>query len=149
MTVTTLHDRIRADIEARILSGSWNPGHRIPFEHELMKRYKCARMTVNKALAGLVEAGLIVRRRRAGSFVAQPRLHSVVLDIPDIQADILARGDSYGLKLLSRERRSARAKNPEEKMLHSNELVILRCLHLASGQPFALENRLISLDAVP
>jgi GntR family histidine utilization transcriptional repressor len=145
----TLHDRIRANIERRILSGAWRPGHRIPFEHELMAQYDCARMTVSKAIASLVEAGLIVRRRKVGSFVAQPRVHSVVLDIPDIQADIAARGDFYALRLLSCKRRRANHKLSEEKMLGCKELLALRCLHLASARPFALEDRLINLDAVP
>src|SRR5580704_5603686 len=69
---TTLHERIRAEIEEQILTGAWRPGHRIPYEHELTAQFGCARMTVNKAIASLVDAGLIVRRRRVGSFVAQP-----------------------------------------------------------------------------
>ena len=48
-----LHQRIRDDIEARIMSGDWPPGHRIPFEHELMAEYGCSRMTVNKVLSTL------------------------------------------------------------------------------------------------
>jgi GntR family histidine utilization transcriptional repressor len=145
----TLHDRIRGNIEKRILSGAWRPGHRIPFEHELMAQYDCARMTVSKAIASLVEAGLVVRRRKVGSFVAQPRVHSAVLDIPDIQADIAARGDDYSLRLLSRKRRRADVRIAQEKLLECKEVFALRCLHLASGRPFALEERLINLDAVP
>ena len=61
----TLHKRIRTDISARILSGAWPPGFRIPFEHELMAEYGCSRMTVNKALAPLAESGLIVQIGRA------------------------------------------------------------------------------------
>ena len=57
-----LHQRIRSDIEARIRSGEWTPGHRAPTEAELMAAYDCSRMTVNKAMIALVEAGLIVRR---------------------------------------------------------------------------------------
>jgi len=147
---TTLHRRIRADIERRILSGEWRPGDRIPFEHELMAEYGCARMTVNKAIASLAEAGLIVRRRRAGSFVAHPRMQSVVLEIPDIQAEITARGEQYGLQLLARRRRKPMSSRPEEKTLAGKgELLALRCLHLANGRPFALEERLISLASVP
>ena len=63
----TLHERIRKGIESRILSGELKPGDRIPFEHELMEQYSCSRMTVNKAVIELVNRGLIVRRRRAGS----------------------------------------------------------------------------------
>jgi GntR family histidine utilization transcriptional repressor len=146
----TLHRRIRAEIEQRILSGEWRPGDRIPFEHELMAQYDCARMTVNKAIASLAEAGLIVRRRRAGSFVAQPRIHSVLIEIPDVQADIKARGEQYGLRLLSRRRRRPIGSRPDEKVLAgSGDLLALRCLHLANGRPFALEDRLISLASVP
>ena len=35
----TLYRQIRHDIEALILTGEWPPGHRIPFEHQLMARY--------------------------------------------------------------------------------------------------------------
>jgi GntR family histidine utilization transcriptional repressor len=146
----TLHERIRAEIEDRILTGAWKPGHRIPYEHELMARFGCARMTVNKAVASLVDAGLIVRRRRVGSFVAQPRIHSAVLDIPDIQGEVTARGAAYGLELLSCRRRKPVRSRPEElKLAGGSDLLAVRCLHLADGHPFALEDRQISLAAVP
>ena len=144
----TLHERIRAVIEEQILTGAWRPGHRIPYEHELTAQFGCARMTVSKAIASLVDAGLIVRRRRSGSFVAQPRIHSAILDIPDIQAGIAARGQSYGLTLLSRLRRKP-AWPDEMQLAGKGELLAVRCLHLADGRPFALEDRLISLAAVP
>jgi GntR family histidine utilization transcriptional repressor len=146
----TLHERIRAEIEDRILTGAWKPGHRIPYEYELTAQFGCARMTVSKAIASLVDAGLIVRRRRVGSFVAQPRIHSAVLDIPDIQGEVTARGAVYGLRLLSRRRRKPARGQPEElRLAGGGDLLAVRCLHLADGQPFALEDRQISLAAVP
>jgi GntR family histidine utilization transcriptional repressor len=146
----TLHQRIRADIEKRILTGAWRPGHRIPFEHELMAQYGCARMTVSKAIASLVSAGLIIRRRRVGSFVAEPRAQSAVLEIPDIRVDVTARGQTYSLRLLSRRRRKPAGRHADEKTLAANgDLLALRCLHLANGTPYALEDRLISLATVP
>jgi GntR family histidine utilization transcriptional repressor len=147
---TTLHKRIRSEIQARILSGAWPPGHRIPFEHELMGEYDCSRMTVNKALAPLAEAGLIVRQRKFGTFVARPRIHSVVLDIPDIPAEVTARGEPYDYALLAREVRRARGGDLERLGLDQRvEVLALRCLHRASDRPFALEERLINLEAVP
>lgn len=146
----TLHERIRTAIEEQILTGVWRPGHRIPYEHELTAQFGCARMTVSKAIASLVDAGLIVRRRRVGSFVAQPRIHSVVLDVPDIQAEITSRGAAYGLTLLSRRRRKPARGQPDEMLLAGKgDLLAVGCLHLADGRPFALEDRLISLAAVP
>ena len=150
MNAGTLHQRIRNEIEDLIRSGSWAPGRKVPSEAELMERFGCSRMTVNKAMSTLAEAGLIVRRRRAGSFVSRPRVHSTVLDIPDIQAEILARGDAYRFELLDRRRRKAKAGDAEEKALAGGgELLVLRGLHVGGDRPFALEDRLISLDAVP
>ncbi|MDR3510583.1 MAG: histidine utilization repressor [Caulobacteraceae bacterium] len=146
----SLHQRIRADIEARILGGDWPPGHRLPVEAELMTQYGCSRMTVNKAVSALADAGLIVRRRRAGSFVARPRIHSAVLDIPDIQSEITARGEAYAFRLLSVRRRApARGDADEAELAGGGALLALRGAHLASGRPFALEERLISLRAAP
>ncbi|MGH6711039.1 MAG: GntR family transcriptional regulator, partial [Bradyrhizobium sp.] len=96
----TLYKQIRLDIERRILTGEWPPGHRIPFEHELMARYGCSRMTVSKALSELAQADLIERRRRAGTFVRRPKFLSAVLTIPDIRAEISALGRSYGYELI-------------------------------------------------
>src|ERR1044072_2418244 len=77
----SLHRRILAELEARIVSGEWPPGYRIPFEHELTTQFGCSRMTVNKALTQMVSAGLIERRRKAGSFVSQPRSEAAILEI--------------------------------------------------------------------
>lgn len=146
----TLHQQIRSDIERQILSGAWKPGHRIPIEHELVRQYGCSRMTVNKAIGELVSAGLVVRRRRAGSFVAQPTIHSAILDIPDIQAEIIQRGQAYGYALLRRSlRKPAQGKTAERELAGAGRLIALQCLHSANSRPFALEDRLISCEAVP
>lgn len=145
-----LHQRIRSDIEARIRSGEWAPGHRAPTEAELLAQYGCSRMTVNKAMTALVEAGLIVRRKRAGSFVARPKVHAPVLNIPDIQSEIVARGEAYAFRLLSRIVRAADRDNPDEVALAAGgKLLALDGVHDAGGRPFALERRLVSLRAAP
>lgn len=146
----SLHQRIRADLEERILSGAWSPGHRIPFEHELMAQYGCARMTVNRVLSSLVEAGLIERRRRAGSFVRRPAGQSAVLRIPDVKAEVLSRGETYGYELLSGTRRKATRDDRARIAVAAGAPVLaLLCRHVADGRPYALEDRLIALDSVP
>lgn len=146
----TLHRRIRAEISDRILSGAWAPERKIPSEHELMAEYGCSRMTVNKALSALADSGLIVRRRRAGSFVARPRIHSAVLDIPDIQAEITGRGETYEFRLLSRRvRKASDQDNADLALAASGRILAFEGLHLAGGRPFAVEERLINLGAAP
>lgn len=148
----TLHQRIRDDIQDRILQGDWAPGHRIPSEHELMAEYACSRMTVNKALTQLAGTGLIERRRRAGSFVARPHPHleQVALQIPDIEAEVRARGLDYRFELLQRELRAPRIGSAEEQALgQGGQVLAINSRHLADGQPLALEQRLIDPHAVP
>jgi GntR family transcriptional regulator, histidine utilization repressor len=145
-----LYQEIRVAIEARIMSGVLRPGDRIPFEHELMAEYGCSRMTVNKALSGLAAAGLITRHRRLGSFVTQPRIHMAALQIPDIREEIEKRGHAYRLRLLSRSIENG--EHPSAGVMRLPEagtLLALRCLHLADERPYAIEERLINLTAVP
>ncbi|MEJ1157900.1 histidine utilization repressor [Prosthecomicrobium sp. N25] len=148
--VPSLNQRIRSDIEGKILSGEWPPGHRIPFEHELMDEYGCARMTVSKVLSSLVEAGLIERRRRAGSFVRRPTALSAVLEIPDVEAEVTARGEPYRYELLARTVRKA---TPEDAgwlgVAPGTPVLALQCRHFGDGRPHALEQRLVSLEAAP
>lgn len=145
----SVSERIRLDLERQILSGGLKPDDRIPLERELMEMYDCSRMTVNKAVSELVSRGLIVRRKRAGSFVAHPPSDSTILDIPDIRLDLERKGYAYGYELLLRSVRAA--KGAEEAALagKGGRLVELRGVHRADGQPFGYERRLVSLAAVP
>jgi GntR family histidine utilization transcriptional repressor len=143
-----LHQKIRGDIEGRIMAGALRPGDRIPFEHQLMQSYGCSRMTVNKALSGLAAAGMIKRQRRAGSFVAQPKIHMAALAIPDIREEVISRGFEYDLRLVAR-RVINRVSQERMRVPNGSKVLSLRCIHLADDQPFALEDRLINLAAVP
>lgn len=146
--MTALHERIRRDMEAAILSGKRAPGSRIPVEHALMAEYGCSRMTVSKALAALASQGFIERRKRAGSFVARPRVHSMALDIPDLALEVAGRGQSYRY-LLETRKITAPRDDHEAEIAQGGELLRLSGTHFADEAPLAIEDRLISLSAVP
>jgi GntR family histidine utilization transcriptional repressor len=145
----SLYDRIRQDIEQNVMSGAWPPGHRIPYEHELMKQYDCSRMTINRALGTLVERGLIERRKRAGSFVSVPRLHRAAFDLPDLRAQVIGQGQTYGFALLERTIRKASASDREHLAITQGDVLHLTCVHTADGTPCAYEDRIIALEQVP
>lgn len=52
-----------------ILNGTYPPGSRLPTEHELCARLGVSRTPVSRALSELADEGVIVRKRRSGSFV--------------------------------------------------------------------------------
>lgn len=146
----SLHQRILSDITAKIVSGEWPPGHRIPYEHDLTEQYQCSRMTVNKAMTELAKAGLIERRRRSGSFVRRPRSQAAVLEIHDIETEVLALGLPYRYALEAREiRRSTAADREAIDASEGTALLDLKAVHFAGARPFCLEQRVINLDAVP
>ncbi|WP_421913566.1 histidine utilization repressor [Mesorhizobium sp.] len=146
----SLHQRILSDISEKILSGAWAPGHRIPFEHELTEQYNCSRMTVNKALSQLAKAGLIERRRRSGSFVRRPQSQAAILEIHDIRIEVEALGLPYRYERLTRQKRRSTAEDRELLELKAaGPVLALECRHFAGKQPFAHEQRLINLAAVP
>lgn len=146
----SLHQTILADLRGRILSGEWPPGTQIPFEQALATRFGCSRMTVNKVMGELVSAGLIERRRKAGSFVRRPQSYSAVMEIADIRREVETLGLAYGFELVRQERREAGP--ADQKRLGLSEphpILAILCRHFAARQPFCVENRLIDLTVVP
>ncbi|MDE1991272.1 MAG: histidine utilization repressor [Rhizobiaceae bacterium] len=146
----TLHQRILSDIEGRIVSGDWPPGHRIPFELALAEQYDCSRMTVNKVLTQLARAGLIERRKRSGSFVTQPQAQSAVLEIHDIKSEVLSLNLPYSHRITRVAKRKGRA-DDGRRLQFAGPVSVLEvvCIHYAGRRPFCIEERVINLDAVP
>jgi GntR family histidine utilization transcriptional repressor len=142
--------RIHRDVQHHIVSGAWPPGTRIPFEHELAEQYACSRMTVNKALSTLAREGLIVRRRKAGSFVAAPMVEQAVMAIQDFAMDAARAGLPYRHEIRERTLRRLDAAAARAAGLPRGAKVLhILCRHCIGEQPVAFEDRLISLAAVP
>ena len=70
------YERIAQALEARIASGSVAVGEMLPTEADLCRKYRVSRYTAREALRRLRDAGLITRRRRAGTTVRAARAHS-------------------------------------------------------------------------
>lgn len=61
---------IRAALEAQIVSGELAAGDRLPTEAELQEMHGVSRSVAQQALNDLAQAGLVVRRKRLGTHVA-------------------------------------------------------------------------------
>ncbi|MBX3498036.1 MAG: histidine utilization repressor [Alphaproteobacteria bacterium] len=150
MSSTSLHQRILGDIEGRILSGALPPGARIATEQELAATYGCSRMTVSKVLVMLANAGLVERRRKAGTFVRQPSSQAAILEIHDIKAEVLALGQAYRFEMMRRTMRRGDRDDHDFLGEHGGgRLLEVTGRHFAGRRVFCLEERLINLKAVP
>ena len=142
--------QIRRALADPILSGSWPPGTRIPTETTLTRSFRTSRMTVGKAIQSLASDGLVQRRRKVGTFVAERAEERPVFEIWNI-ADIVARnGGTYLYRLLECRKLEDDPERREMLGVSSRTPVLwMRCLHLCSDKPFQLEERLINIDAAP
>ena len=148
--VRTRYREIHDALRGKIVSGAWTPGYKLPSEHELARKFHCARMTISKALGALAARGLIYRRRRAGTTVSVPRLQETVLEIHDIEAEIQAAGHAYRFERFTRRIRRATLSDAAALGIRIGTPVLaVTGLHRADERAHALEERLINLDAVP
>lgn len=141
---------VQAEALRRIRAREWPPGSQIPHEADLAAELGCARATVNRALRDLAEAGLLERRRKAGTRVPLNPVRKATLDIPIIRQDVEGRGQAYGYRLLEQ----STAQPPPEicqklRLKPKAEMIHILALHLADDAPFCLEDRWVSPITVP
>lgn len=65
-----LYEQIKVLITQSLIGGEWRPGHLIPSEIDLAKRYKVSQGTVRKAIDSLASEHILIRRQGKGTFVA-------------------------------------------------------------------------------
>jgi len=134
----------------RITRGEWPPGVLVPAEADLAAEFGCTRVTVNRAMQALADAGLLERRRKAGTRVVQRRSRDAVLNIPIVRHEIAERGGHYRYLLIARRDALPPQKvRAELGLAGSTTALHVISLHFADGKPYQLEDRWISLSAVP
>ena len=144
------YEAIRAEVLRRIRARVWSPGGLIPSEETLAQEFGCARATVNRALKELAEAGVLERKRKAGTRVALLPVRKATLDIPVIRAEVAARGQVYDFRLLSQTLASPPLAVAVRLGLPAgHHLLHLQTLHLAGGFPHVYEDRWLNPDVLP
>lgn len=68
-----LYRKIYDDLLQQIADQTLKPGDKLPTESELMALYRVSRITASRAMNELAQNGYIVRTRKSGSFVRDPK----------------------------------------------------------------------------
>ncbi len=90
-----LYRQVKEHILEGIRAGALKPGMKIESENDLVKTLRVSRMTVNRALRELTAEGKLTRIQGSGTFIAQVKPQSALLEIRSIADEIKERGGEY------------------------------------------------------
>ncbi|WP_413207535.1 UTRA domain-containing protein [Rhodospirillum sp. A1_3_36] len=145
-----LFAQVKRAFARRILDGALAVGDRLPSEERIAETLGVSRQTAHKAIGALAKEGFLVRRRKAGTFVAAKRRDSFTLPIPDIGEVVAERGGVYQYRILDRrEVINGRDGLRWTDMAEGAPLLELEVLHLGDGVPLQVERRWINLAVAP
>jgi GntR family transcriptional regulator len=97
-----LHLTISEKLREQIISGQFQPGEQLPSEHQLMSVFAVSRITVRRAIANLVNQGLVAAHQGKGVFVKEQRKVTYSLSSPLIffEADMARQGVTSSIQNL-------------------------------------------------
>ncbi len=144
------YQQVKDHILEQILKGDWPEGQRVPSENELTRLLGFSRMTVNRALRELTAEGWLTRTQGAGTFVAESRPQSAVLDIRNIADEIRERGHEHAAEIyLLRAETAGPAEAGFLGLEEGREIFHSLILHFEDGRPVQLEDRFVNPAAAP
>ena len=101
---TPAYQQVKSHVLAQIHAGVWKEGDAIPGEEALARSFGVSRMTVNRALRELSDEQIVERRQGSGTYVAQQKYQSTLVEIRNIADEIAARGHAHRSELHRLER---------------------------------------------
>ncbi|WP_115720215.1 UTRA domain-containing protein [Gallaecimonas mangrovi] len=131
-------------------NGQLNSGDAVPSENQLAEKFTVSRMTARRALTELVAAGVLERRQGQGTFVAELKAQSALLNIRNIAIEVAERGHLYQAQVL--ELKALPCPADVAKVLGlaiGTEVALSRILHLEDGAPIQLEARYVNQGLIP
>jgi GntR family transcriptional regulator len=144
-----LYQQLQRALRQAVARGTLGPDEALPAERELAQVLTVSRITVRKALDGLVTEGLLVRRQGAGTYVAA-RVEKNFAQLTSFSEDMRARGRTPRNRWLKRATGSV---TPEEaltlRLSPGTRVYRFHRLRFADEAPMAIERSTIVASALP
>ena len=147
---TPLYLQVKGQLLRKIARGEYAPHQRLPSEREISDELRISRLTVRHALDELSKDGLIYTSAGKGTFVAEPRFAQDLPQLTSFSEDMRKLGLQPSAHVL--EARLVPAPPDVAARLNVEpgaEIVLVRRLHLANGQPMQLVTEYLRHDLCP
>ena len=146
---TPLYLQLQRALREAIHKRTLAPDDALPAERDLAEEFKISRITVRKALDGLVNEGLLTRRQGAGTFVAA-RVEKSFSKLTSFTEDMIARGRAPSSQWISRRQGQV---TPEESLTlglsPGTRVYRFSRIRYADGSPMAVEYTTVAAFALP
>ena len=144
-----LYQQLQRAIREAIHSHVLAPEDALPAERQMAAELAVSRIAVRKAIDGLVEEGLLVRRQGSGNFVCS-RIEKNFAKLTSFSEDMRSRGRTPHSEWL---KRSEGAVSPEEaltlRLSPGAPVYRFHRLRFADDSPMCLEYATVSAEALP
>jgi len=144
-----LYQQLQLAIREAIHSHVLAPDDALPAERQMASELSVSRITVRKAIDGLVEEGLLVRRQGSGNFVCS-RIEKNFAKLTSFSEDMRSRGRTPHSEWL---KRAEGAVSPEEaltlRLSPGAPVYRFHRLRFADDSPMCLEYATVAAEALP
>lgn len=142
--------RIKDYLLAQIHAGVWREGDAIPSEQELARQFGVSRMTVNRAVRELTDEQVLSRIQGSGTYVAQHKYQSTLVEIKSIAEEVRARGHGHRSELHLLERtRAGEAMATVFGLKQGQTLFHSVIVHFENETPIQVEDRWVNPSVAP
>ena len=149
-TFEPFYVQILTQLRQQIQSGALGVHDPLPSEMDIARIFGVSRMTARQALQTLTNEGLAYRKRGSGTFIAPAKVEKEITHLLGFSAQMKLLGLKASTQVLVREVIPATQQLTSTLELQGEEEVLrLRRLRLAAGEPIALEEVWIPLSRFP
>ncbi|MGB9098816.1 histidine utilization repressor [Erwinia sp.] len=145
-----LYQQVKQGIINLIRVGHWQPHQRVPSESEMVSELGVSRMTINRALRELTSEGFLMRLQGVGTFVAELKAYTPMLEVHNIADEIASRGHRHASEVLFLREEKAEFVSAQAlgisvgaRLFHS------RIIHFDNEIPVQLEDRQVNPLVAP
>lgn len=144
------YQQLKDLIIERISTGELRPRDRVPSENELVEAMNVSRMTANRALRELHGEGYVERIAGRGTFVADFRAQSHLLEVQNIADEIAGRGHSHSSQVIRQSRQHARGDVAKALQVEpGTDVFHLLLVHGENNLPVQVEDRHVLASFAP